>query len=349
MAGSSERRVAMLRRVTDLFLSDADHLNEQQLGVFDEVLVRLIERVETKALEQLSTSLSTVDGAPIEAVRRLAFHAEISVAGPVLKGSSRIDDHDLMAVARTRGQEHLLAISERKTVSADVTDALLQRGDARVTNSLAGNGGARFSASGYDTMVKRAEADEGLAEALGLRLDLPLQLLRQLLSRATDAVHARLLAMGGPEHRERIDVVLGKLAEAFGRIKPDTTQYSEAEAFVLALNRNGKLTDAAVNRLAIECQTARIIVAIAVCCAVKPDTIEPLMVSTRTEGLVVACRAAGLSWQTAHMILRNRFPGISPSRTQIDEAAAAFDSLSMAAAQRTIRFWAARAAARRTA
>jgi uncharacterized protein (DUF2336 family) len=145
MAGSGERRAAMLRRVTDLFLSNADHLNEQQLRVFDEVLVRLIERVENKALEQLSTSLATVDGAPTGAIRRLAYHTEISVAGPVLKGSSRIDDRDLVAIARSRGQDHLLAISERQIVSADVTDALLRRGDARVTNALAGNGGARFS------------------------------------------------------------------------------------------------------------------------------------------------------------------------------------------------------------
>lgn len=284
-----ERRVAMLRRVTDLFLSNADHLNEQQLGVFGEVLVRLIERVENKALEQLSTSLATVDGAPTEAIRRLAYHTAISVAGPVLKGSSRIDDRDLVAIARSRGQDHLLAISERQIVSADVTDALLRRDDARVTNALAGNGGARFSTSGYDTMVKRAEGDE----ALGLRLDLPPQILRQLLLRATDAVRARLLAIGLPDRRERIDAVLGTLADSFGRAKPDAAQYNEAESFVRALNRSGKLTDSAVNRLAIERETARIIVAIAVCCAAKPDTIEPLMLSARTEGLVVACRGPG--------------------------------------------------------
>jgi hypothetical protein len=73
------------------------------------------------------------------------------------------------------------------------------------------------------------------------------------------------------------------------------------------------------------------------------------MLSARTEGLVVACKAAGLSWQTAQMILRNRFPGIAPSRAQVDEAAAGFDSLTVSAAQRTIRFWAAQTTARKTA
>ena len=37
-SGSSERRVAMLRQVTDLFLSEANRLNEEQIEVFDDVL-----------------------------------------------------------------------------------------------------------------------------------------------------------------------------------------------------------------------------------------------------------------------------------------------------------------------
>ena len=55
--GSPERRVKMLRQVTDLFLSDADRLNEKQIGVFDDVLVRLIERMESRTLAQLSSTL----------------------------------------------------------------------------------------------------------------------------------------------------------------------------------------------------------------------------------------------------------------------------------------------------
>ncbi len=342
--GSGERRVEMLRRVTNLFLTDADRFNDQQLDVFDDVLVRIIERVESNALEQLSTCLSDHDSAPIEAVRRRAFHKEIAVAGPVLKESNKVTDRDLVAIAQTRGLDHLLAISERQTISADVTDALLRRDDVRVTNALAGNAGAQFSDTGYGTLVKRADVDGGLAEQLGLRLDLPLQLLRQLLSRATDAVRERLLAIAAPEIRVQIDQVLGKLAEEFGQTRPDSAQYCAAEHYILTLNRNGKLTDSVVNRFAIENQTANIIVAIAVYCSVKSETIEPPMVSVRTEGLVVACKAAGLSWQTTLNILSNRFPGVAPSQSR-----AAFDSLSLAVAQRTIRFWAARTTARKTA
>src|SRR5262245_33113031 len=97
--GSSERRVNMLRQVTDLFLSDADRLNENQIHVFDYVLVKLIDRVEARALAQLSMRLSVVDAAPTESIRQLAYHAEASVAAPVLASSTRLSETDLVEIA----------------------------------------------------------------------------------------------------------------------------------------------------------------------------------------------------------------------------------------------------------
>src|ERR1700687_3787498 len=144
-SGSQDRRVETLRRVTDLFLSDADRLNEAQVGVFDDVLCHLIKRIETKAVAELSARLAPVDNAPIEAIRRLARDDEITVAGSVLTQSARLTTHDLVEIAQTKGQAHLLAISGRAQLEEAVTDQLLRRGDVDVTHVLAGNAGARFS------------------------------------------------------------------------------------------------------------------------------------------------------------------------------------------------------------
>ena len=88
-SGSPERRVEMLRKMTDLFLSDADRLNEQQIKVFDDVLVRLTEQIEARTLAQLSDQFAELNTAPREVVRQLAYHSEISVAGPILAKSNR--------------------------------------------------------------------------------------------------------------------------------------------------------------------------------------------------------------------------------------------------------------------
>jgi len=58
-------------------------------------------------------------------------------------------------------------------------------GDVNVSNALARNSGARFS----DAVTRRwwaAERDEGLAEKLGVRLDISGSLLRELIDRVTD-------------------------------------------------------------------------------------------------------------------------------------------------------------------
>ncbi len=52
--GSKDKRIDFLRRITDLFVADADRFNDQQIDVFDDVLGHLINRIEGKALAELS-------------------------------------------------------------------------------------------------------------------------------------------------------------------------------------------------------------------------------------------------------------------------------------------------------
>src|ERR1700739_2707561 len=107
--GSQDRRIATLRRVTDLFLSESERLNENQIAVFDDVLCQLVKRIETKAIVELSFRLAPVDNAPIEIIRHLARDDSIAVAQPVLSRSARLTSADLVDIAKSKGQEHLLA------------------------------------------------------------------------------------------------------------------------------------------------------------------------------------------------------------------------------------------------
>jgi uncharacterized protein (DUF2336 family) len=104
----SATRLNTLRQVTDLFLNESDRLNDEQISVFDDVLGLLIDRIESKALAELSERLASVDNAPIEVIKRLARDDEIVVAGPVLTESKRLTSDDLSEIARTKGQGHLL-------------------------------------------------------------------------------------------------------------------------------------------------------------------------------------------------------------------------------------------------
>ena len=79
--GSREQRTDTLRRVTDLFLLSSQQLSNEQIALFDDVLIHMIARVEKKARAELAKRLAPVDQAPNEVIRQLAHDDEIAVAG----------------------------------------------------------------------------------------------------------------------------------------------------------------------------------------------------------------------------------------------------------------------------
>jgi hypothetical protein len=341
--GSPERGVRILRQVTNLFLSNVDRLGEPQLGVFDGVLVRLIERIEASTLVHLSEALSKIEMAPRETIRKLALHNDPSVAAPVLRDSNRLSEKDLIEIAKTCSQQHLLEISGRDTLSEALTDVLMRHGDVNVSNALAWNAGARFSECGYATLVGRAERDESLTEKLGLRLDIPANLLRELLARATDMVRARFLTAPRPAMRGNIQ---GSVP-AINAARPKPIDYSHAQNQVIALNRAGKLNDSMVNRFAVNHEYTNVVAALSFMSDVEIEAIEPLIESARLYGLIVACKAARLSWSTTTMIIRHR-PGCPPAtQRELEQGLEVFDALLLSVAQWTTRFGSDRALAKK--
>lgn len=344
-SGQPERRLETLRRVTGLFVEESDRLNEQQIGVFDEVLVHLIQRIESKALVQLSTDLAPSDKAPIKVIQSLARNDEIEISGPVLSQSNRLTEHDLIEIATTKSQGHLLAMSGRRSLTESLTDVLVDRGNNAVTHKLAMNFGAKFSQGGYTTLVKRAESDDSLAESLGLRLDIPGPMLEQLLLRATDTVRARLLASAPPENQEKIQRALAGVAGEVGREAGQPRDFTAAENVVQKLNRQGKLNQNVLADFAREKQYENVTACLALFCSAPVETIDSALKHSSPEGILIACKAAGLSWPTVMLILHLRFS--PPSQRDLAEAKKSFDALSQPLAQRTMRFMLVQGAAKK--
>jgi uncharacterized protein (DUF2336 family) len=336
--GTPQKRVETLRRVTNLFLDESNRLNEEQIGVFDDVLVHLIQRIESKALVQLSTTLAPIDNAPTGVIRRLSNHDEIVIAAPVLTQSKRLSETDLVSIAKRKGQDHMLAISGRASLSEAVTDVLVERGNVQVHHTLARNAGARFSDSGYATLVKKSGSDETLAEKLGLRLDIPLELLRQLLARASEFVRSRILASAPPENQEKIQNVLASIINEVGREATAPRNYVQADGLVYEINRRGKLNEAVLLEFIKERKYEEMTATLALFCGAKSELIERLLKNVRHEGLIVACKAAKLSWPTVSLLLQSRFAHHSISELQLLAAKDSFLRLSQAAAQRSMRF-----------
>src|ERR1044071_7535952 len=105
----------LARHVTDLFVVNAAALRDTEIALFDEVLNDLIREIDTAARALLALRLAPIGNAPATLMRTLASDDEAEVACPVLTQSEQLDDPTLVAAARAKSQEHLLAISRRQS------------------------------------------------------------------------------------------------------------------------------------------------------------------------------------------------------------------------------------------
>jgi len=328
--GSGQQRFTILRKVTDLFLAQSESYSHDHVAVFDELMTRLIDRIERQALIELSGRLAPVDRAPVNVIGMLSGNDDIAIAGPVLAQSKALGDEQLIAIAQSKSQAHLAAIAERPHVNEPITDVLIDRGDAEVAHKVTANPGARFSRLGFDRAVSRAEGDDSLAIAVGSRIDLPDDLLEQLVGRASMAVQQKLLAQAKPEMRQRIGHVIAAVSERVVRaeIPPGVTA---------AMRHDTARLRARIAECAENGNLAEMVDALAVLSEISVSAIKEMARQGSDEGLLVLGKACGFGW---HDLLR--IMGVlAPSKRSPDETNALFANyatLSPESAQRALRF-----------
>jgi uncharacterized protein (DUF2336 family) len=336
--GTVARRVETLRQVTDLFLHAADSYSDDQIGVFDDVLQFLLRHIEDSAKILLARRLAPVPQAPPQTIRALAFDDAIDIAAPVLTQSSRLTDDLLVENARTKSQAHLLAISARSELSGAVTDVLIERGDNAVVQRTAANPGARFSENGYAGLLARAERDDEIALCVGLRRSIPRQHYLKLLAKASATVRARLEAA----HPRMADDVSAAVGEVTRRARSAPAAISEAtrmaHGLVRSLYEDGRLDEYEIVRFAAAGKFDETNAALA-CLANAPVTLaETMMVESRTEGVMILAKVAGLSWPTVQTIIEMRAQLSGMPAGNALENQSTYERLRVSTAQQVLRF-----------
>ncbi|MGF6311322.1 uncharacterized protein (DUF2336 family) [Bradyrhizobium sp. i1.8.4] len=351
-AGSPERCIATARRVTSLFLASAGKFNSEQVELFDNVLERLVKTIELRALADISARMALVDiseqlapvaQAPPAIVRRLAGNDEIGIARPILQESSRLSADDLVVIAQTKSEQHLLAVAGRWWLKEVVTDALLARRFASVSHRLVSNPGAKVSPAGFAVILAQAEHDPVLAVETGIRADLPSELRLQLLHDATEEVRGRLLERAPPYLFEEIRHAIAAVAAGVERDMSQVRDFTAARRHIAKLKDAGELHEAALLGFARQRKYEETIAALADLAQSRIEVIRPLMQSLRSEGLLVPCRAAGLSWETTAAVMECRYSTGSMGPVELAQAKSQFAKLTRANADRLLRFWQVRA------
>ena len=352
--GSAEKRIETIKRVTDLFLASAGSFNSEQVELFDNVLERLIKTIEIRsladvsarmALTEMSEQLAPIAQAPPSVIRHLARHDEIAIAAPVLTESARLSEDDLVEIAQTKGEQHLLAVSGRWWLKEVVTDALLARRYPSVSRRIVGNPGARVSAAGFAIVVAQAETDPDLAVQTGIRVDLPAGLRDQLLRNATEIVRSRLLARAPPHLFEEIRTAIATVAADVDREMSRVRDFTAAGRLVKLLSEKGELSEGTLFIFARQRKYEETVAALAQLSKSTIDVIRPLMQSLRDDGILIPCKVAALSWETTSAVLECRYSSGSMAPAELAKAKSQFVKLATENAKRLLRFWQVRSTA----
>lgn len=308
-SASPDKRLETLRAITKLFLENASHLPEDKVDIFDDIIDGLISGIDVSGLAELSESLAPVPNAPPKVIRRLANDAEIAVANPVLTCSPRLTTNDLIAVATTKSQAHLLAISRRSHLPAAATDVLMSRGDRQVVHNLASNTSAQFSEEGRNKLFERAAQDERVAAILSTRSDISPDDLRESLSKALERMEARCRSAAA------------------------------AQRTVIAMKQEGQLNDEALYRFAADNRRDEVVAALSVLSGLKHELVEALIDSAEPGGLLIVCRATEVTWLAISAILKMRTDEKAISPETLLRLHADLGKLTKPTAERILRFW----------
>ena len=334
-------RADVLRRVTDLFVTGSDRFNDDQRALFDDVMGRLVDEIESSARAAFGARLAAIAGAPPKVSRALALDNSIKVAGPLLARSEQLDDETLIEGAKTKSQEHLLAISRRRLLTEGVTNVLVERGNQQVVVSTAANFGAQFSQFGYSTLVIRSEADEELACTVWSRPEIPREHLLTLFATASEAVRIKLEGADRGKAALVREMIKQASDQVQTQVRERCPEFAAAQARVQHLYQTGELTEDRLREFAEAGSFDETAVALSLLCDLPIGAIERALVQDHSDQVLVLAKSIDLSWSTTKAILlvttATKTKGRSPH--EFEQCLASFKKLKSATARTAIQFY----------
>jgi uncharacterized protein (DUF2336 family) len=342
---SVEKRGALLREITDVFMAAPDRYTSSEMQHFDVIMSKVTESVEAQLRRQIAEKLADAPTAPKGLLRQLALD-EIIVAEPVLKRSAALSEEDLIRVIRQRGQEHMKAISVRREIPETVTAALVDRGDKEVLVTVAANKGAKLNTETMEKLVEHSRTIGELQAPMAGRYDLPPQLLTQMYFFVSSALKKEIL-----KRSDMLDPALIDEAVESNRHKILSSAVAEAKgsvdaacAYIRERVAQNALNENLLKELVEARKSTEFLYGFSHYVGIDTSTAQRILGDRSWESLAIACRASGLERQTFAKIVF----GLQKSADEQQKALRILDlylKIPQEAAERVMRFWRVRAQA----
>ena len=209
--------------------------------------------------------------------------------------------------------------------------------------SVAGNAGARFSGEGLERLIERARGDDGLAERVGRRTDIPPLAFALLIQTASERVRVKLqaeLPHAAYQIRESVEKAAHHVA---CKHESEPRDIEVIHASVERLHKQGQLDDEQLRSYAEDGLLEEIRLGLSLISDLPLPLIDQALRQESGEMLLVIARATGLAWSTVERILRLPIWRRPATASEIRHCLARYERLGQSTASDIMRFYKARA------
>ncbi len=330
---SSDKRRALLRRITDVFLYDAESHSDSQSECFGDIMHKLAYDLEQQVREELSSRLAEEKNAPHHLIRALA-NDEIEVAKPVLEKSVVLTEDDLIEVSKKRDQEHLQAITVRPDIGENLSRELVKRGDDTTVEKLLRNENAKIASETVEEIAERAKKSEILQEPLIGRSEVTQNILEDLYSHVTDELKQKILAACEDIDESSIEPVLDTVASQLAQAKIETI-----EQLIEGLARKGALTENQLIKFLKDRKAMEFLLTLSHITGLDVQTTRRIIEDKSGKSLIILCKAHRMSPMTFKEIAMSSLTGIAEEPSKMLPLITIYNRFDTQNAQRVMRFW----------
>lgn len=291
-------RLILARRLVQLL---PDLSEDEQAEIYAstvQVLHILAEDKVTNIRVALSSSLKDVAKTPPDLARKLAADIEREVSEPILRFSVSLSDEDLMAIIAMNPMSwKVSSIAERKNVSADVSDAVLETGNIEAGEKLLNNKQAKIHSETLRNILQKAQEIPSWHQASIKKQRLPGRVSHMLNNLIGGTLNDFLSIKTPMDNKTRQDVI-NTAARRIDWI--ENTDRDESSAMrVRRLASEGKLTEDIISDALAWHDHEFVIHALGYKIGVSPVVIRRVLDTQSAKATLALCKRANLSMQSA--------------------------------------------------
>jgi len=290
---SAESRNELASTVSDLFAGGSGNLTDRERVLMYEILHSVVRDAEMEVRKIISSRLADQGDAPLQLISMLS-NDDIEVAFPILCESAVLHDEQLIEVVRHRTLEHQMAVSIRRSVSEEVSAALVEQGNERVIRTLLQNENANISGTTMEFLVEQSERVDTFQEPILHRRELKPEMAKRMYLWVSAALRKHIVENCGLDKSE-VDDLLEKVAldsmEGGGAANDGSKSHELAATLVEA----GAVSTDLMIRALKDGEVRLFVDLVAEATGVRHDLIMRFIIEPGGEALAVACRTLGMS------------------------------------------------------